>query len=396
MAGEGRLIVIAPRVPRYDLYSGSLRLFSILEILSKRYEITYLATSGSAKADSRYITDLENLGIVVFVEGYSLRDILKKNRFNVAMLEFYFVAKSHLPWIRKYQPNCLVIVDSVDLHYVRERLKYEVTANASDFRKAVETKRVELSIYEKADAVIAVSEMDAAVLKRDCPNLRVEIIPNIHRLETCQNKQQGNSLIFIGGFGHDPNVDAVVHLCRDIMPLVKRKIPDVKLTIVGSHPPEEVKRLSNEYVTVTGYVPSTTPYLQRSWVSVVPLRYGSGMKGKVGEAMAHGIPVVTTSIGAQGMGLINRRNAMIADSPEEFCNCIVDLLQNRDLYRTIQNNSLEYIRKNLTPQALKKKIFTFFDEIWTITPKKLTLGQRVSFGCSHAVDWLNKKVLWSQ
>jgi glycosyltransferase involved in cell wall biosynthesis len=363
-----------------------------LEILSRRYDITCLATSGSRKDDHRYVAALEKLGVAVFVQSYSWRDILMRNRFNVALLEFYFVAESYLPRIRLSKPRCPVIIDSVDLHYARERLKYEITGNINDFKKALDTKKKELSIYEKADAVITVSEMDANVLKGDCPNLRVETIPNIHRLEISDNNRQENSLIFVGGFGHDPNVDAVLHLCRDILPLVKGRIPDVKLTIVGSHPPEEIKRLSNEYIAVTGYVPSTTPYLQRSYISVAPLRYGSGMKGKVGEAMAHGIPVVTTSIGAQGMNLINKQNAMIADGPEEFCNCIVELVQNRDLYRRIQNNSLEYIRKNLTPGAVEGKIFAFFDELENIVPKKLMLGEKVSFCCRHGLTWLGGRL----
>jgi glycosyltransferase involved in cell wall biosynthesis len=111
-------------------------------------------------------------------------------------------------------------------------------------------------------------------------------------------------MIFVGGFRHEPNIDAVVYFCEEILPRVKNVIPEARFTIVGSYPPVEVKNLNNEYITVTGHVSSTTPYLQESYVSVAPLRYGAGMKGKIGEAMAHGLPVVTTT---KGVGMDYRQ-----------------------------------------------------------------------------------------
>lgn len=383
-----KLLVIAPRVPRYDLFSGSLRLFSILEILSKQHEITYVATTGSINADSRYISALKDMGLTVFVKDYSLNDIFHGNKFKLALLEFYSTAEYYLPRIKLLQVGCPIAIDSVDVHYVRERRKYEITWHSDDLRRAIETKRRELKIYSRAETVITVTEEDANILKKDCPVLETEVVPNIHNLQLSSDECQKNSLVFVGGFGHDPNIDAVLFFCKDVLPLIRKEIPDVTLTVVGSHPPEEIKALANDSVRVTGYVPSTTPYLHKSRVSVAPLRFGSGMKGKVGEAMAHGIPVVTTSVGAQGMNLVNRRNAIIADSPADISKGIIEILQNDVLYKTLQSNSIEYVRQNLTPDALKERILAVFIRMANKRQKRMGLGEKLSFFCSYGVACL--------
>lgn len=384
-----KMLVVAPHVPRYDQHSGHLRLFSILEILSRKYEITYLATTGSEKADHGYISDLTNLGIRVFMGGHSLRRILAKNRFNLAILEFFFIAEYYLPRIRILQPECLVIIDSVDVRHLRERLKYEITGKEDDLKRSIEIKNRELNIYKKADRVLAITGEDANVLRKDCPDLRVEVVPNIHRLQLGPDKQQKNSLIFVGGFLHNPNIDAVLYFCKKILPLVKKKLPHVELAIVGSHPPEEIRQLRNSSIEVTGYVSSTTPYLHRSYISVAPLRYGAGMKGKIGEAMAHGVPVVTTLIGAQGMNLKNGEDAMIADSPAGFSESIIELVQNDDLYKRIQNNSIEYVKGNLTPDAVKERIFAVVEKLEDETPQKMTFREKLSFFFNYGVQLLN-------
>ncbi len=344
--------------------------------------------AGSKKADETYVSALEDLGLTILVADYSLKRILRGNRFKLAILAFYSIAEYCLPRIRILQADCPIIIDSVDLHFLRETLKYRITGNKDDLKRAIKTKRRELSIYRKADAVIAVTDDDANVLKKNCPDVQIEIIPNIHRLETSANKRQNKTVIFVGAFEHDPNIDAVLYFCREILPLVKKKVPDVEFTIVGRHPPDEIKRLSNDFIEVTGYVPSTTPYLRNSHISVAPLRYGAGMKGKVGEAMAHGVPVVTTSIGAQGMNLINRENAMIADSPAEFSKCIIELIQNADLYKRIQNNSLDHVKRNFTPNVLQEKIFNILDKLENVTPKQMTFGEKISFFCNYTLNRL--------
>jgi glycosyltransferase involved in cell wall biosynthesis len=204
-------------------------------------------------------------------------------------------------------------------------------------------------------------------------------VSNIHEICLSDTPPVRSTLIFVGGFSHDPNVDAVLHFCRDILPLIRNNKPDVHFTIVGSNPPDEIRLLENEAVKVTGYVPRTTTYLHRSCVSVAPLRYGAGMKGKIGEAMAHGVPVVTTSVGAEGMGLINRKNAMIADSPQDFASAVLELLSNNSLHATVRENAIRLIDDNYTPPQVAKSMINVLENVCNRQAKSMSFINKVLF-----------------
>jgi len=377
-----KILIVAPSLPYYDRSSGNRRLFSILEILSKRYKIIYLNGRWRREVESneKYVNDLKGLGIEVYAEKYDLVKIMLNNKFTAAWIEFYSLAEHYLPWIRILRPRCPIIIDSVDIHYFRENLKYNITNNSEDLERAIRTKNRELSVYKKADCVIAVTEEDARILQNDCPDINIDVIPNIHEIpEVNKGRKDKNSLIFIGGFGHRPNVDAVIYFCREILPLVKAKIPQITLTVIGSNIPEEVKKLANGHVKVLGYVPSVTPYLQKSYISIAPLRYGAGMKGKIGEAMAHGIPVVTTPIGIQGVDLVHQENIMIGDTPEYFAKSIIELITDDELYYKLSVNSVNYIRNNLTPQKVQPQIMEIFSKNEHAPVRRMSLIEKAHF-----------------
>ena len=125
------------------------------------------------------------------------------------------------------------------------------------------------------------------------------------------------SLLFVGGFQHSPNPDAVLFFCRQVLPLVRRSLPGVTVTIVGDAPPKEVIALSSAQITVTGWVPHVEPYLASHCISIAPLRFGAGLKGKIMEAMGTGLPVVTTSVGAEGMELVHGATAHAPPGPTD-------------------------------------------------------------------------------
>lgn len=392
---KDKLLIIAPHLPHYDENSGDLRLFSIIEILSKSYDILYFtqANMKNKLADDKYVGFLKELGVnVLFSQEYSIKDILQKNKFKAAILEFYFIVEYYLPRIRILQPDCRVIVDTVDVHYIREMMKSQITRNQVDFKKAEETKRRELAVYKKADVVITVTEEDARILENDGLKSSLKIIPNIHNLVLSQKTPEKNKLIFVGGFSHDPNVDAVLYFCKDVLPLIRKEVPNIHFTIVGSNPPQQIKELKNEFINVMGYVPCTALYLHSSYVSVAPLRYGAGMKGKVGEAMAHGVPVVTTAVGAQGMGLVNRENVMLADSAEDFSCSVLELVRNENLYRTIRNNAIQYISNNYTPIHIARMITSVLDSLDDFPLRKMYLSEKIVFIYSYMRGIANKKL----
>ena len=366
MGTKPKFLVIAPYLPRFDKNSGDFRLFQMLGMIAKSHEITYLATGSMGEGpenDRRYHAALTDMGLRVHPLGESFLKHLVQHRYDAAMIEFYYIADHYLPRIKMIQPRCPVIVDSVDVHYRRAFTKYGLTMSIEDLSAAEKIKKYELDVYKKSDMVITVTEEDADILKRDCAGLKTSVIPNIHEIRPLPDLPGNRNLLFVGGFSHDPNIDAVMWLCGEIFPLIREAIPGITLTIAGSNPPEDIRRFQSDTIKVTGYVPSLTPIYRNSIISVAPLRYGAGMKGKVGEAMAFGLPVVTTSIGAQGMGLVHRVNSMISDSPEEFAASVVELIRDKSLYESIRANALDNIRETCSPEIVERKIHLLFSEL---------------------------------
>ena len=369
-----KVLVVAPTLPKYDKNAGDLRLFRLLEILGERHDIVYLAfgeTGEGPNEEKRYLASLEKLNVTAFVRDYSLVKVLRDNEFMAAIIEFYYTAEHHIPRIRMLQPKCRVIVDTVDIHYRRAYSKYGVTKNPKDLAIAEKTKREETDLYRQADVIVAVTDEDAEVLSRDCPGLTVRILPTIHDPSPAFEENGNRNLLFVGGFNHDPNVDAVLYFCDRIFPRIHRSVPECSLTVVGSNPPEQIRRLNSDCIRIAGFVPSLAPISSNSYISVAPLRFGAGMKGKVGEAMSGGLPVVTTSIGAQGMGLVHRHNAMICDTPAEFADSVVELIRNRKLYEEIRRNALEHIVNRNGTAAVRKRVGEMMEQLENIKPKRI-------------------------
>ena len=195
--------------------------------------------------------------------------------------------------------------------------------------------------------VLTVTEDDRRALLRTSPGIITTVVPSTYPV-ACHvpsfTQRIPRSLLFVGGFRHLPNADAVLFFCRHVLPLIQRSLPDVTVTIVGDASPKEVRALSSAGITVTGWVPHVGPYLASHCVSIAPLRFGAGLKGKIVEAMAAGLPVVTTSVGAEGMELVHGRTALITDLPEAFAGAIVRLCTDQDLHARLSRNSLEHAR----------------------------------------------------
>ncbi len=361
---RGNILIIDPSLPMFDRASGSLRLFHIVRLLKNQgYHITFIARNGSGQ--ERYARILQEMGIEVYATdpamlrsmgigadgmGIDLKKLLSRRFYEMAYLSFYEIALQYLPVIRESSPETKIIVDSVDIHFIRERRMAETLRDETLMEKAEKTRQEELAIYGRADAVVTVTEQDWMHLKDHLPGKAHFVIPNVHPVDedpvTCEGRE---GLLFIGNFNHPPNTDAVTSFVREVFPLVKRKIPEMTLTVVGNSPPEEIMSLRSEHITITGYVPETGPYLRKARVSISPLRFGSGMKGKIGEAMAAGLPVVTTSIGAEGMGLVSGRTAFIADDAESFSEAILRLCTDDRLWTETASAGKQYIRDHFSP-----------------------------------------------
>ena len=212
--------------------------------------------------------------------------------------------------------------------------------------------------YEKRminsfDASITVGQKDYEVLKTLSPHANVALIPN--GVDTdffyplAKEYSDYQILIFQGNMSFLPNIDAVIYFYNDIFPLVRSKIPNIRIYIVGSSPPEKIKRLSNDAnVVVTGYVDDIRAYIAKADIVICPMRMGGGIKNKILEAMSSERVVISTSIGAEGIDAINRENILISNSPGDFVENIIAILSNSELRNKITKNARKLINENYT------------------------------------------------
>jgi len=359
---KNHILVIDRFVPTYDRDSGSLRMYSLLKILNELgYKITFLPDDLQKREP--YVGDLQRLGIEVVYGNLDVEAYLRRRGrvFTIVLLSRPEQAFKYLSLIRASAIHSLVIYDTVDLHCLRFERAAALNGDKELATKAQYFKSMEFFNASCSDVVFTVSGEEKEYLLKEIPELWVEVIPNIHDVKkTVTPFSKRSDIMFIGSFFHQPNEDAVFFFVREIFPLIKEKLPHIKFYVVGSDPSSALLQLNSEDIRVTGYVKDVTFYFETCRVFVSPLRYGAGMKGKIGQSMGYGLPVVTTTIGAEGIGLVNAESALIADKPEEFADAITRLYTDEDLWNKISSKSIEHIEQNYSKEVISKKISELF------------------------------------
>lgn len=348
---KGIVVVIDDHVPRPDEDSGSVRTFGLLTTLRT------LGWSVIFVPDNRYHGDvwgerLREAGIEVFTGPEPLEGFLASlsRRVTAVVGARVTVAWPYLGLVRRVLPGVPFLFDTVDLHYLREAREAQLTGDVSQAQRAEATKRLELGFVTAADATLVVSPVEAAELAHEVPGATVCVVPNVHERRPEGPGPDGRSgMVFVGSFGHPPNVDAVKWLVTDILPLVRRELPDVVLRIVGKGAPQEVVELVEAApgAELLGWLPTLDEVYATSRVSVAPLRYGAGVKGKVGEALSHGLPVVGTTMAVEGMHIEHAVSGWVADDAEQFAQGVVTLMRDDELWSRLSEVGREHVDRVL-------------------------------------------------
>lgn len=372
------IVVFFNEVPKFDRESGSVRLTAILDALNKSNRVTLVYIHKHA-GDEYYENFFGEKGIeIVWIVDFNSR--FKHKKCDVAILCYPKVADYIYPKVRRKFPAAKIIFDTVDVHYLRLEREYEITGDKQFLSQAKMFKRMEIETVRKADQTWCVTENDKNHLLREVPDAKIEIVPNIHALESRgKTFAERRDLFFIGSFNHRPNLDAVKFFLGEIFPLVRAKIPGVKFRIVGNNPPPELFALGSDSVDVAGFVVDPKSFFETSRVFVAPLRYGAGMKGKLGQAFSYGLPVVTTAIGAEGMNLTHEKGVLIADEAENFAAEIVRLYTDETLWQNLSDNSYAYIENNFTPEIIAGKIYNGIEKL---SGRKLPGSENRDFGAN--------------
>jgi glycosyltransferase involved in cell wall biosynthesis len=317
---------------------------------------------------SPYTEKMQELGIeclhTPFLPGFDTFFTERGNEFDVIVLSRAHVAEEMLPLCRKYAPATPVIFDTVDLHFVRQRREAELSQDDAIRRKACAMEMLELKLGTESDAIVVVSPDEKRVLEKKLPQQRIAVISNIHEIHaTIPPFESRQDFLFIGGFEHTPNEDAMLWFCAEIMPKILKELPEAKLHIIGSKMPASVCALAGDHVVAHGYVENVEPFFESCLLSVAPLRFGAGVKGKTNQIMSFGLPVVSTSIGAEGMHLTHEKNILLADSPPEFAQQVIRLHRDRELWTALSRNGLRNIAEHFSITAAKRNLAGLLTEL---------------------------------
>ncbi len=395
------ILFVDSQYPMFDRASADVRMFAIVRLLREQghdchYYVSDIESAESrigAKEVARYRDALGQLGVVT-LERTGFERVLAGQSYDLVFFKYFYPAEARIALVRIWQPQARVVVDSVDLVYARLWAKGEVSGLAADLTDAEQIKARELAVYAAADMVITVTEDEARILKAEKPGVPIHVIPNIHDIPSAPRSETPSpSLLFIGTFTHEPNVDGVLWFVRKIWPKVRSAHPDARLRIVGGKPPPEIKALNGNGIEVMGYVPDTLPFLMESWVSVAPLRFGAGMKGKVGEAMAAGLPVVATSFGAEGFGLIPGVHLLVADDPMEFAKLVSKLISGHDLRLRLGIAGHSFIESHYSPAAVSNQLTSFTERLTKIVPRQVAFAP-IRRLVKYSALWGERNLLW--
>ena len=364
--GRKNILVIDHYIPSPDRDSGSLRMFQILKILRQLGHCVTFIPDNLAKV-MPYTGELQKRGIEVVYHPYvkKLSDYLISHGsgFDAVVLSRCDFARKHIADVRLHAPQSRIIFDTVDLHFVREDSEARLTGDPEARRKAGEKQRLEHELIEQADETWVVSSLEQQLLQKKRPNKSIQVVSNIVDIPGSNRPfAVRRDWLFIGGFQHRPNIDAVLFFVKEIYPLLSENLRDAKFYIIGDKPPPEVAALATDRIVVAGLQRDVRPFFDSVKLSVAPLRFGAGVKGKINQSMAFGVPVVATSMAIEGMELTDREDILVADEPEEFARALIELYQSEELWNRISENGVRKTRALYSTDAARKKLKFLFSE----------------------------------
>jgi glycosyltransferase involved in cell wall biosynthesis len=229
-------------------------------------------------------------------------------------------------------------------------------------------RRFETAVVRKVQTVVAFTERDRQEIARfgwPTPIIRIPIGTDVPQYPLNTVGCLPLSLVFVGSFGHPPNVDAAMRLVTTIFPRVQAKIPQLMLYLVGDEPPKRIRRLATSDIIVTGRVPDVTPYLDSAALVVAPLRLGGGMRVKVLEAIAAGKPLVATPLAIEGLDLVNGEHLLLADSDEQFSEALIQLLTDADKRVSLGTRDRAWARVNLSWEKSIARYEELYEDLLT-------------------------------
>ena len=392
---EMRILLITDYLPYLPISGDTIRVYNLIKRISLQHEIYLLALFETPNVQDS-ILHLENFChqievvnhkwpnpltclpemLLYYLRGWPMElrllhsskmanlifDLTSTDSFDVVQIEH-----SRLALYREYinpQSHCATVLTFHNVALVQSerisRIEKSLVSRLRSWIFARQLYRWEAIYAGKFDRCFAVSEREREILLKRNPHLKVDLIPNgtdSKRYKPLDINRGPAALLFIGSMSYAPCIDGVVYFCKEILPHVQNIFQNINVWIVGADPSPDVIRLADQHVHVTGYVEDVLPYYQQATVSIVPLRAGGGTRLKILEAMALGRPVVSTTIGCEGLDVLDGQHLLVADEPKKFAEQIIRLLGDSVLYRYIATEARKLVEERydwdvITEQSL--------------------------------------------
>jgi polysaccharide biosynthesis protein PslH len=382
-----KILFLTAHLPYPPFSGGRRREFELLSRLSRTFELHLCSITKSWRTDSMYVNELQQFckSVSLFEAtaptnnhqyyssyphqmkkhvspeaGSHISDLLKNQSVDIVHAEGYYLVQ-HVPtWCGI---PILLIEHNIEYLLALQRFKVALTQEEKNYFwcEYIKTLKWEQLTWKRATVCVTLTNEDKVTIERLEPNIDVRMIPNgsDHKKGLAdaitpmsndpkhyimdKTPHRCPTILFVGNFAYEPNVDAALYFSREIFPLIQKDVPEVRLILVGNAPPQEICSLtSNGQIEVTGRVPSLIPFYKNADVVVCPLRIGGGVKVKVLEALGLGKAIVSTSIGAQGLDLSTHRAVVVADERTDFAQNVIRLIQHPDERRIQEQQALAY------------------------------------------------------
>lgn len=393
-----KILHVLPYLPTPPQFGGAMRIYHLLKHLRSTYEVYVIAygDNGDEEEFYREFPELEGRSTILRrsdngrrVRFQQLRAFLSDHSFwytktfskqmqeaidqvtNAIDLDLILF---EFPMLGQFQfPKSVIRV--MDSHNVEYHLLERMSSIRQDplrklfyLRESKKMKYEEEQIAASQDALFVTSASDASLFDEMVPHVPKIVVPNGVDVDfytpaepDIRNpKESTTTLVFSGMMGYVPNYDAMLYFIDEIFPIIQEKRPYVRLRIVGKNPPEILKKKRSQHIEITGFVSDVRPYIQQSDLYVVPLRMGGGTRLKILQAMAMKIPIISTTIGAEGLEAVDGTHLLLRDDPQSFAEATLELMDHSTLKKQLAESAYQFVREEYDWKTIGGRIDAAF------------------------------------
>lgn len=359
-----QILVVDHYVPMHDKDAGGKCTYMYLQLFVKMgMKVTFIGDN--FYPHQPYTQELNQMGIEVLYGNFYCQhwqEWLKENAhyFNYVYLQRPHISIKYIDLIKEYS-QAKILYFAHDLHHVREYREYELTGDEEHLKASEHWKKIEYELFDKTDVGHVVGSYEQGIMQKAFPDKPIRNIP-LYMYESLPegiNKDFATreDIMYVGGFGHPPNIDAVLWFGKEVFPMILQKYPTMKWYVVGSKVTPEIQAMASDNIIIMGFVPDDKleELYRNCRMAIVPLRVGAGVKGKVVESAYFQIPLITTTIGAEGLD-DSVGNMIVEDDATKMADIVMKLYEDYDKLKEMSDAGAAFIEKYFTMSEAERII----------------------------------------